>query len=103
MPERKTNKRFYKGELLIGGRPFKDTNKRDVPPIKDGVKIISPAGIIAADSPVIWRGPLSLDAILGAMQLFPGGPLVTDSLTTLVVFVVATLVGAWVYKEQARE
>jgi spore maturation protein SpmA len=50
---------------------------------------------------VLWvMGPLTLDAILGEMQLFPGTTLVIDALTGLVMFVVATLAGAWVYKEQ---
>jgi Mrp family chromosome partitioning ATPase len=48
--------------------PFKNINKRDEPPTKDGVKIISLASIIPADSPVIWRGPMrsiALDQFLG--------------------------------------
>ena len=36
---------------------------------------------------------------LGSMGLFPGNVLLADSLTSLVVYVVATLIGAWVYKE----
>jgi len=35
-----------------------------------------------------------------AMGMFPTNVLVIDGLTGLVIFVVATLVGAWVYKEQ---
>ena len=35
----------------------------------------------------------------GAMGLIPTNVLVADSLTTLVQYVVATLAGAWVYKE----
>ena len=51
----------------------------------------------------LWvMGPLTLDSILGAMQLFPGTTLVVDALTGLVMFVVATLLGAWVYKEQSQ-
>jgi len=50
---------------------------------------------------VLWiMGPLTLDCILGAMQLFPGTTLVVDALTGLLMFVVATLAGAWVYKEK---
>ena len=37
----------------------------------------------------------------GAMGLIPTNVLVADSLTTLVQYVVATLAGAWVYKEQS--
>ena len=44
--------------------------------------------------------PLTMYAILGAMQLFPGTMLVAGSLTDLVMFVVATMAGAWVYKEK---
>jgi len=44
--------------------------------------------------------PLIMYAIFGAMQLFPGTMLVVGSLTDLVMFVVATLAGAWVYKEE---
>jgi hypothetical protein len=36
----------------------------------------------------------------GSMGVYPAKVLVIDSLTYLVVLVVATLVGAWVYKEQ---
>jgi hypothetical protein len=51
----------------------------------------------------LWvMGPLTLDAILGAMQLFPAATLVADALTGLAMFVLATLVGAWVYKEQSQ-
>jgi hypothetical protein len=45
-------------------------------------------------------GPLTLDAIWGAMQLFPGTTLLADSLTGLVMVVVGTLAGAWIYREQ---
>jgi hypothetical protein len=60
-----------------------------------GAKTALIAGII------IWViGPLSLDAILGVMGLFPGGTLMADGLTMLLICVVGTLLGAWVYKEQ---
>jgi ATP-binding protein involved in chromosome partitioning len=39
-----------------------------MPPLKDGVKVISLASIIPADAPVIWRGPMrsmALDQFLG--------------------------------------
>ena len=36
----------------------------------------------------------------GAMGMFPTNVLVIDGLTGLVILVVATLVGAWVYKEK---
>jgi hypothetical protein len=39
---------------------------------------------------------------LGSMGLFAARLLVVDSLTGLVLYVVATLLGAWVYKEQAQ-
>ena len=42
------------------------------------------------------------NATFGFMGLFPANVLMTDSLTYLVVFVVATLLGAWVYKEQSQ-
>ena len=44
--------------------------------------------------------PLSFDLIVGAFGFFPAKVLVPDILTTLVMYVVATLAGAWVYKEQ---
>jgi hypothetical protein len=34
------------------------------------------------------------------MGIFPAKVLIFNSLTALVMFVVATLAGAWVYKEQ---
>jgi len=48
--------------------PLVMENKRMMPPLKDGVKVISLASIIPADSPVIWRGPMrsmALDQFLG--------------------------------------
>jgi len=39
---------------------------------------------------------------LGGMGLFSANLLVIDSLTSLVVSVVGTLLGAWVYKEQSQ-
>jgi uncharacterized membrane protein YeaQ/YmgE (transglycosylase-associated protein family) len=39
---------------------------------------------------------------LGFGGLFPTDMLVSDSLTNLVLYVVGTLVGAWVYKEQSQ-
>ncbi len=38
---------------------------------------------------------------IGSMGLFPASVLLIDSLTGLVTSVVATLAGAWVYKEQS--
>ncbi|MBP1624147.1 MAG: hypothetical protein H6Q07_2167 [Acidobacteria bacterium] len=38
----------------------------------------------------------------GSMGLFPSRLLVIDTLTSLVTLVVATLAGAWVYKEEAK-
>ena len=49
---------------------------------------------------VLWG--LSYVAISASFGLFPASLLVTDALTTLVMTVVATLVGAWVYKEQSQ-
>ena len=37
----------------------------------------------------------------GSMKLFPAGLLIQDVLTYLVMLIVATLVGAWLYKEEA--
>ena len=49
----------------------------------------------------VWTlSGLAFGAMVGAMGLFPVRVLVFDSLTTLVMFVVATLAGAWVYKEE---
>lgn len=48
--------------------PFEDKQRREIPPTRNGVKIVSLANIIPADSPVIWRGPmrsLALDQFLG--------------------------------------
>lgn len=42
------------------------------------------------------------NASLGAMGLFPAGVLLIDSLTALVIYVAGTLLGAWVYKEEAQ-
>jgi magnesium-transporting ATPase (P-type) len=39
---------------------------------------------------------------LGSMGLFAARLLVIDSLTGLVLYVVATLLGAWVYKEESQ-
>ena len=39
---------------------------------------------------------------LSSMRLFPANVLLVDSLTTLVTCVVATLLGAWIYKEQSQ-
>jgi hypothetical protein len=43
---------------------------------------------------------LSFGLNAGAMGLIPTKVLVADSLTTLVQYVVATLAGAWIYKEE---
>jgi hypothetical protein len=42
------------------------------------------------------------NASFGFMGVFPADVLVIDSLTSLVIYVVATLLGAWVYKEESR-
>jgi hypothetical protein len=50
---------------------------------------------------VVWiLGPLSFDAISASLGLFPAKVLVIDGLTALVMYVAATLAGAWVYKEK---
>lgn len=41
------------------------------------------------------------NAGFGFMGLFPSSVLVCDSLTSLVIYIVATLAGAWIYKEQS--
>ena len=46
-------------------------------------------------------GSLGPAVSLGIMGLFPANVLAIDSLTGLVICVVATLLGAWVYKEQS--
>ena len=46
--------------------------------------------------------PLSYAAISAAYGLFPAKVLVVDALTGLVQFIVATLAGAWVYREQSQ-
>lgn len=38
----------------------------------------------------------------GAMGLFPASLMVIDSLTSLIIYVVAILLGAWIYKEQSQ-
>jgi hypothetical protein len=38
---------------------------------------------------------------LGSMGVFPSNVLTIDSIATLVINVIATLLGAWVYKEEA--
>jgi hypothetical protein len=43
---------------------------------------------------------LSFGLTTGAMGIFPAKVLIFDSLTGLIMFVVATLAGAWIYKEQ---
>ena len=43
---------------------------------------------------------LSFALVLGSFGLFPVSLLVMDSITHLVMYVVAALTGAWVYKEQ---
>jgi hypothetical protein len=51
----------------------------------------------------VWLFGGLLPAIsYGSMGLFPGNVLVIDSLTYLVVLIVSTLAGAWVYREQAQ-
>ena len=43
---------------------------------------------------------LSYDVISASFGLFQAKAVIADALTTLVMYVVATLVGAWIYKEQ---
>ena len=38
----------------------------------------------------------------GSMGLFPVNVLLADGLTYLVIYIVAMLLGAWVYKEQSQ-
>ncbi len=45
---------------------------------------------------------LSYAAISACYGLFPANALVSDALTTLVMYIVATLLGAWIYKEQSQ-
>jgi hypothetical protein len=45
---------------------------------------------------------LSYDAVSAAFGLFSGKAVLVDSLTALVLCVVSTLVGAWVYTEQSQ-
>jgi len=45
---------------------------------------------------------LGPDISLGAMGFFPANLMVIDTLTGLVIYVVATLLGAWAYKEQSQ-
>jgi hypothetical protein len=45
---------------------------------------------------------LSYAATSASFGLFPASLLVIDSITLLVMLVVATLLGAWVYKEQSQ-
>jgi hypothetical protein len=45
---------------------------------------------------------LSFAAVMASFGLLPASLLVVDSLTFLVTLVIATLVGAWVYKEQPQ-
>jgi len=45
---------------------------------------------------------LSFAAIAASFGLYPANLLVIDELSDLVIKVVATLLGAWVYKEQSR-
>jgi hypothetical protein len=42
------------------------------------------------------------NAVFGVMGLFPSNVLLIDSLTSLVIYIVATLLGAWVYKEESQ-
>lgn len=45
---------------------------------------------------------LSFDAVLDAFGLFQAKAVAADSITALVLTVVSTLLGAWVYKEQSQ-
>jgi hypothetical protein len=45
---------------------------------------------------------LSFAATMAAFGLFPANVLVIDAFTGLVMCVVATLLGAWIYKEQSQ-
>jgi hypothetical protein len=42
------------------------------------------------------------NASFGAIGMFPANVLLIDSLTSLVIYVVGTLLGAWVYKEESQ-
>jgi hypothetical protein len=58
-------------------------------------------GVIAGLA--VWiLGGLSFAAISASFGLFPVSLLVIDGLTFLVMLVVATLFGAWVYREQSQ-
>ena len=45
---------------------------------------------------------LSYDAVMAAFGLFQSKAVVADCITALVLTVVSTLLGAWVYKEQSQ-
>lgn len=47
-------------------------------------------------------GSLFPSISLSFMDLFPGNALTVDTITSLVISVIAVLLGAWVYKEQAQ-
>jgi hypothetical protein len=61
----------------------------------------SKTAVIAALAVWILSG-LSFAAISASFGLFPTNLLVIDELTDLAIKVVATLAGAWVYKEQSQ-
>jgi hypothetical protein len=42
------------------------------------------------------------DLSLGSMGMFPANALIIDCITYLVIIVVATLLGAWIYKEPSQ-
>ena len=42
------------------------------------------------------------DLSLGSMGMFPANALIIDCITTVVIIVVATLLGAWIYKEPSQ-
>jgi magnesium-transporting ATPase (P-type) len=57
--------------------------------------------VIAGLAVWILQG-LSYDAVSAAFGLFRSKAVVVDSITALVLTVVSTLLGAWVYKEQTQ-
>jgi ATP-binding protein involved in chromosome partitioning len=65
---------------LVEG-PTKGPDGRMVPPRRNGVKVMSLASLIPADSPVLWRGPLrskALDQFLGDVTWGPLDQLIAD-------------------------
>jgi hypothetical protein len=57
---------------------------------------------VCAGLSVWFFSSLFPNAGFGFMGLFPANVLVIDTLTSLVIYVIATLLGAWVYKEESQ-